>query len=385
MPAFSYRHIKNLYPVFWAKAVEMVRLIEKELETGKEPEDKIITISNWASRATLDAISIASMGRDFDTLRDPNNELNNHYRRLLVEPSLKMKIFFLVGMFVVNLRFIQKLPIQRNRDIQAASAHIRTIARQLVREKKERLESKTQHANETVNLNDDIDIMSVALESGGFSEENLVDQMMTFLAAGHETTASAFQWVIYALCKHQDVQERLRDEIRTNLPSISSSSSTISASTIDSLPYLNAVCNETLRFYPSVPITIREAARDTIIVGKRLPKGTLLTMSPEAINQHKKLWGPDADKFNPERWMGPGRANTGGADTNYAFLSFLHGPRGCIGQGFAKGELACMVAVTVGRFQMELKDPDAELKMRRGVTVSPVDGVQAKFKVVEGW
>ncbi|KAJ9293905.1 hypothetical protein DTO271G3_7281 [Paecilomyces variotii] len=406
MPAFSYRHVKNLYPVFWTKAVEMVQMIGDELRSqqkseGKEEEDKTIIVGDWASRATLDAISIASMGRDFDTLRDPDNELNNHYRRLLMEPSVKMRILFMVAMFLVDLRFFQRLPIKRNRDVRAASVYIRTVARQLVREKKERLEknntTKDTNSNANADANgavttatsDEIDIMSVALTSGGFSEENLVDQMMTFLAAGHETTASAFQWVIYALCRHPGIQSRLRDEIRANLPSPSPSSSsapnTISASLIDSLPYLNAVCNETLRYYPSVPLTIREAARDTTVVGQHIPKGSLLVLAPEATNRSKELWGPDADVFDPERWMGPGRANTGGADTNYAFLSFLHGPRGCIGQGFAKGELACMVAVTVGRFQMELKNPDAELKMRRGVTVSPVDGVEARFKVVEGW
>ncbi|KAJ9210545.1 hypothetical protein DTO166G4_7857 [Paecilomyces variotii] len=398
MPAFSYRHVKNLYPVFWAKAVEMVQMIGDELRSKpnsqeeEDDDDKTIIVGDWASRATLDAISIASMGRDFDTLRDPDNELNNHYRRLLMEPSVKMRILFLVAMFLVDLGFFQKIPIKRNRDVRAASSYIRTVARQLVREKKERLEKKTQDANGNANTNDavtaasdEIDIMSVALTSGGFSEENLVDQMMTFLAAGHETTASAFQWVIYALCKHPGIQSRLRDEIRANLPSPSHTSNTISASIIDSLPYLNAVCNETLRFYPSVPLTIREAARDTTVVGHHIPKGSLLVLAPEATNRSKELWGPDADVFDPERWMGPGRANTGGADTNYAFLSFLHGPRGCIGQGFAKGELACMVAVTVGRFQMELKNPDAELKMRRGVTVSPIDGVEARFRVVEGW
>ncbi|KAL1882485.1 hypothetical protein Plec18167_002901 [Paecilomyces lecythidis] len=390
MPAFAYRHVKNLYPVFWAKAAEMVQMIGDELRREPKSEDKTIIAGDWASRATLDAISIASMGRDFDTLRDPDNELNNHYRRLLMEPSVAIRILFLVAMFLVDLRFFQMLPLKRNRDVKEASVYIRTVARQLVREKKERLEKKTRDANsnsnETVMASDDIDIMSVALTSGGFSEENLVDQMMTFLAAGHETTASAFQWVVYALCKHPEIQSRLRDEIRANLPSPSSlPTTTISASVIDSLPYLNAVCNETLRFYPSVPLTIREAARDTTIVGQHIPKGSILVLAPEATNRSKELWGEDADKFNPERWMGPGRANTGGAETNYAFLSFLHGPRGCIGQGFAKGELACMVAVAVGRFEMELKNPDAELKTRRGVTVSPIDGVEAKFKVVEGW
>jgi len=66
-------------------------------------------------------------------------------------------------------------------------------------------------------------------------------------------------------------------------------------------------------------------------------------------------------------------------------MTFIHGPRSCIGQSFAKGELTCLVAVMVGRFQMELKDPNAKLEFLRGITQRPKDGVQAKLTVLEGW
>ena len=93
-----------------------------------------------------------------------------------------------------------------------------------------------------------MDILSVALESGGFTDENLIDQLMTFLAAGHETTASAMTWAAYLLAKHPEVQTRLRAEIRENLPSISDTDTTVSSVDIDRLPYLTAVCNEVLRY-----------------------------------------------------------------------------------------------------------------------------------------
>lgn len=210
--------------------------------------------------------------------------------------------------------------------------------------------------------------------------------MMTFLGAGHETTSTALQWCVYVLCKHPDVQTRLREEIRANLPPISTENPQPPAATdIDNLPYLNAVCNEVLRYHPSVPATIRCASRDTTIIGEPIPKGTLFLIAPEIIGKSKELWGPDADKFNPERWLGPGRANNGGADSNYANLTFLHGPRSCIGQGFAKAELACMVAVVVGKYHMELKNPNAPLEIRQQATVCPKDGVLAKFTNIEGW
>ncbi|KAL2702684.1 hypothetical protein AAEP93_006982 [Penicillium crustosum] len=378
LPAFAYRHIKNLYPVFWDKSIEMVKMIEKDLQSRKASgnNDNTVQIRNWASRASLDIIGVAGMDHDFDSLRDPNNTLNQSYRKLTPSLSLIMKILFVLSMLFGNPAWIHSLPTKRNKDVKESSKVIRNVARQLIRQKKAKMEDPNSEAG--------IDIISVALTSGTFDEENLVDQSMTFLGAGHETTASALQWAVYALCKNPNVQTRLRDEIRANLPSVDDPTP-ISAAAIDNLPYLHAVCNEVLRFHPSVPTINRVAVRDTSIAGTHVPKGTTLTLSPQLINRLEELWGPDANEFNPDRFMGPGKANTGGAVSNYAFLSFLHGPRACIGQDFAKAELACLVAATVGRFHMELKFPDAKLEIREGVTTSPKDGVLALLTPLEGW
>ncbi|CEO60574.1 hypothetical protein PMG11_05195 [Penicillium brasilianum] len=380
MPAFAYRHIKELYPIFWSKSVEMVKLIQQDLERRQASGDKdnTITVRNWASRATLDIIGVAGMDHDFDSLSDPSNKLNRSYQQIFQSPGIGTKILFIIGILMGDVTLLQKMPTQRNKRIDEGGQVIRDVARQMIRQKKEKMKNSSSQTG--------IDIISVAMHSGVMDEENLVDQLMTFLGAGHETTATALQWAVYALCKNPDVQIKLREEIRANLPSISSDEAgNIDAITIDNLPYLHAVCNEILRFHPSVPGTIRTAVKDTSLVGHAIPKGTTLIIAPEVLNHMEELWGPDADKFNPDRFMGPGKANTGGANSNYAFLTFIHGPRSCIGQGFAKAELACLVAATVGRFHMELKYPDRPLELREGATVSPKDGVLAVFTPLEGW
>ncbi|PWY91980.1 cytochrome P450 [Aspergillus sclerotioniger CBS 115572] len=382
MPAFSYRHIKNLYPIFWSKGIEMVKLIEEDLRRRGNPSDNVIRVATWSGRATLDIIGLAGMNRDFDSLRDPNNELAKHYHKInSVPPTPLEKGIFLIGLIFNSAHLVHKLPFKRNRYIASSSAYIRNVALQMIRDARGSINGEKTHKT-----TDAVDIISVALSSDGFTDEELLDQMMTFLAAGHETTSSALQWCIYALSKHPDVQTRLREEIRANLPSISiDNPDPISATTIDSLPYLNAVCNEVFRFYPSVPITIRIANRDTSLAGHPIQKGMSIHIVPAMINHDKTLWGPDADQFNPDRWLGPGRANTGGATSNYSFLTFLHGPRSCIGQGFAKAELACLLAAFVGKFQFELEDPNAKLLLREAATVSPKDGVRARITPLEGW
>jgi cytochrome P450 len=369
MPAFNYRHIKDLYPIFWAKSREFARSLEKELD--KKAPDNVVEIGDWASRATLDIIGVAGLGQDFNAIQDPNTELNTTYRKIFA-PSKAQQTLALLSMFI-HPKIVQRLPIKRNDDVVEAQRVIRSVSRGLIRQKKEIMEK-----NEKRN----IDIISVALESGGFTEENLIDQMMTFIAAGHETTSSTMTWAVYELCRQPELQKRLREEIRANIASLDEH---IDAAKLDKLPFLHAVCNETLRHNSPVPLTLRDTETACTILDTYIPRGTKIILSPWAVNFSKELWGDDAAEFVPDRWMGPGRANTGGAESNYAMLTFLHGPRSCIGQNFAKAEFACLLAAFVGNFEFEMRDPNEEIEIKGGVTARPKNGMHIKLKVVEGW
>ncbi|KAF5978774.1 cytochrome P450 monooxygenase [Fusarium bulbicola] len=265
-----------------------------------------------------------------------------------------------------------RLPTKWNRDSKRAANHIRRYARKIVQDTKARL-IKGDH--------DHKDITSLLMSSGMFSEKSMVDQIITFLVAGHETTAASLQWAVYALCIHPEAQARLRDEVHSQL--ISLPDQTINAQAIDSLPYLNAFCNEVLRFYPPVPSTVREAGVDTSLAGTFIPKGTTLLILAGVTNLEETHWGADAAEFRPERWLARGRANSGGADSNYANLTFLAGSRGCIRKGFARSELLCLVAVLVSRFGMELENPEKKLEVVRAISAAPADGVIARLTTLE--
>lgn len=397
MPAFAFRHVKDLYSVFWGKSRECVQAMTDSVlrDSTKEPQYQdsaaadneksgeklpsgtaVLEVGSWASRVTLDIIGVAGLGRDFGAIKDPDNELTQTYARIF-RPSRQSQILALLAQvipgWIVNL-----LPVKRNEDIGHAVKVIRATCRDLIQQKRVKIANKEPA---------DVDILSVAIESGGFSDENLVDQLMTFLAAGHETTASAMTWAIYLLCTHPEAQARLRAEVRERLPSPADAAASVSSVDVDHMPYLNAVCSEVLRYYSPVPITLRVAGRDTTILGHKVPKGTRVMLTPWAVNKSQDMWGADALRFDPERWLGGG--GSGGASSNYAFLTFLHGPRGCIGSGFAKAEFACLLAAWVGRFEFALNDPEQaderKLDIRSGVTAHPRKGLYVKAKVVEGW
>jgi len=390
MPAFAFRHIKDLYPLFWSKARESVAALAahvlREAADGgaaKTGEARAaVEVSEWSSRVTLDIIGAAGLGRDFGAVKDPNNELVRTYSALF-SPNRQAQLLGLLGLITGDW-LASKIPVKRNSDVRAAREVIRSTCRDLIREKKEKLARKETSS---------VDILSVALESGGFTDENLVDQLMTFLAAGHETTATAMIWAVYMLCQFPDMQTRLREEVRAHLPPLSDSSSTISSLDVDRLPYLHAFCQEVLRYYSPVALTVRQAAVDTTILGQVVPKGTRVVLCPWAVNRSDALWGADARKFDPERWLpkfdGDRSAAAGGASSNYAFLTFLHGPRSCIGMAFAKAEFACLLAAWVGRFEFRIKDEEhldeSKLDIRGGVTSKPAKGLHVYAKVLDGW
>ncbi|KAB8346368.1 hypothetical protein FH972_023410 [Carpinus fangiana] len=391
-PAFTYRHIKNLYPVFWGKTVEMIQAMDEDLAkpdptTPSEGEEKprpsnVVQVDEWASRSTLDIIGVAGFDKTFGAIQDHDAPLYQTYAKLF-RPNRVARIMGLLSI-IVPFWVLRLLPVQRNNDIQEASEYIKDVCRSMIKIKKTKLADAEAKAGgkEIDDTALGVDILSVALRSGGFTDEDLVNQMMTFLAAGHETTASAMTWAMLHLCQHPEVQTRLRKELRdAGLPSARDSSTTVTAEQLDKIPYLHAVCNETLRFTPPVPLTLRVAARDTSIQGQFVPKGTTLIYSPSAMSFNKAIWGADADKFQPERWMGK-NTNSGGAESNYAFLTFLHGPRSCIGQGFSKAEFACLLAGWVMSYESVLADPEREIEVGGGITQRPKNGLAVKLTPV---
>lgn len=386
MPAFGFRHIKELYPLFWRKSREVVRAMTAECDANGVLNAEA---GAWASRCTLDVIGTAGVGRDFGAINDEHNQLVNEYMKLTQPSRTDRKIMILaeiVGHFLPIEPFMN-LPMPRVREIRHSVDIVRNVCKDVISSKKKKLEQGKL---------EDVDIVSIAIRSGVFSDSELVDHMMTFLGAGHETTGSALTWAIYALARFPDMQNRLRDEIRANLPSVDEETE-ITSPDIDKLPYLNAVCSEVLRIYPSVPQTVRQAARDTVIDGRLIPKGTRLVLAAWGTNVDPTLWGPDAAEFKPERWLSVNdggthsvkEASTGGASSNYAFLTFLHGPRSCIGQAFSKSEFACLLAAWVGRFHFVLQDErlqdEANMLFEQLVTCKPTDGLHVRATVVPGY
>jgi cytochrome P450 len=169
------------------------------------------------------------------------------------------------------------------------------------------------------------------------SDARLIDNLVTFLEAGHETTAKALTWALYLLARAPHWQERIRAEVREV-----TSGQPIDASHIDRLLVTRAVLKEAMRLYPPAPIITRIAAEDTELAGQAVPAGSLIFIPIFAVHRHRRLW-TDADRFDPDRFTPEREAGY----TRTQFMPFGFGARTCIGMSFAMLEGIALLATLV--------------------------------------
>jgi cytochrome P450 len=170
MPAFHFRNIKELYPVFWAKSIEFCDAIRAELTDDKT---KILEIGHYATQVTLDIIGLAGLGRDIGSLRNSDDELIQNYEEIL-EPTTEKAVYFILHLIFPGW-FIAALPWKVNDMVRITTSNLKQICTDFVLQKKSKMKLESEES---------VDILSIMIRSNDFSDENLVDQLLTFLAAG---------------------------------------------------------------------------------------------------------------------------------------------------------------------------------------------------------
>jgi cytochrome P450 len=175
------------------------------------------------------------------------------------------------------------------------------------------------------------------------SDEMLIDNLLTFFLAGHETTAKALTWTLYLLARSPEWCERVRAEVGRVV-----GDGPIEARHIDELVETQQVLKESMRLYPPAPIISRVAARDTELGGAELKAGTQVVVPIYAAHRHKARW-TDPDRFDPTRFTPENEARI----PRYQYLPFGAGPRICIGMAFAMIEATAILATLVRAAKFE--------------------------------
>ncbi len=201
-------------------------------------------------------------------------------------------------------------------------------------------------------------LMSATDEEGQYlSYVELRDELMTLLFAGHETTATALSWALYLIHQHPAVYQSLMDE----LESLTSNSDPMA---VFKLPYLTAVCNETLRLYPVGMLTFsRQAQTDTAIGDYQIPAKTVVMGSIYLTHRDPDIY-PEPEQFRPERFLDH-------QFSAYEFIPFGSGSRRCIGSALAQMEMKLVLATILTKCKLQHHSPEHPLKpVRRGALLA---------------
>jgi cytochrome P450 len=197
------------------------------------------------------------------------------------------------------------------------------------------------------------------------SDKELLDELMTLIIAGHETSAITLNWTWYFISKHPEVEQKVHQEVDANIK--------IGAfpefDELDKLPYIKQVVEEALRYYPPVWMFSRKAIADDCVGNYSIPAGTDIFIAPYFLHRHPDYW-TDAETFDPERFT---ESEIKKQHKN-AYIPFSAGPRRCIGDFFATIEMQIHIGLMARSFRLEYipdapleLDPDVNLRTRNPI------------------
>ncbi|EHN10335.1 Cytochrome P450 [Patulibacter medicamentivorans] len=196
------------------------------------------------------------------------------------------------------------------------------------------------------------------------SREQVRDELMTFVAAGHETTAHGLAWMYYLLSQNPVARERMEQEVDETL-----GSDVPTAEDAERLPWTTACFQEAMRIYPPVWHVQRVALRDDLLGGYRIPAGTLILVSIWSTHRDPKVWENPAG-FDPRRWLGDAPKQR----SRFSYLPFGGGRRICVGQGFAMMNATILAAMIAQRFRFDFV-PGSRIVLDPTVTIRPLHGI----------
>lgn len=355
--AFSQKHIEKIYPVIQAETISLLKSWKKDSEIDLAEEMNLVT---------LQIISRSLFGKN----QHPHSkEIRNSLQKIL--DYLQTTRHLWIQLAISPIPFINKkdlalkiekdFPEPKARQFFGSINRIRAIVEEMIKERKK------------LGIEENfLDVMIKATDSedeSRMSPEQLRDEAVNMLIAGHETTANALTWTLHLLLSHPEILLRAKAEIEEN-----TFSSVPSFEELQNLNYLKAVFEESMRLYPPFWRISRMNDVEINLGDYTIPKGTNIIASIYTIQRSPRYW-ETPEKFDPERFLGPKKP------VKFSYLPFGGGPRICIGQNFAMAEALCILAGILKNVALTpLVKGNPEYFM--SLTLQPKEGL--KVKVAQG-
>ncbi|KAJ3980085.1 cytochrome P450 [Lentinula detonsa] len=395
-PVFSAAHMKEMVPSFF----EVSHKVAHQVYCAQ------VDILSWMGRTALELMGQAGLGYSFDPLTDEDSA--HPYSKVIKEllPTLTRLQFWQfnvlpyvswIGTPAFRRSIVNRLPWKDLHHLRDMVDYMYRIAQVIYESKKRALEKDDQAI--ALQIGRGKDLISIlmkenmkASEEDRLEDTEVISQLKicsTLIFAAMDTTSSAMARLLHLLAQHPDAQGKLRQELiearRQN------DGHDFSYEELIALPYLDAVCRETLRLYSPASVVTRRARQDTVIPLHQpitgldgtemhevaIPKNTSVIVSISNANRNSDLWGEDADEWKPERWLSPlpkalVDARIPGVYSH--LMTFIGGGRSCIGFKFSQLEMKVVISTLVEKFQFSPSAKDLEIFWQMNGVTAPVVG-----------
>ncbi|MFD1195795.1 cytochrome P450 [Seohaeicola saemankumensis] len=338
-PVFSHRNVMNLAPIMTAAA-------ERSAERVAAAGPRAVDMFDEMVRATFDVISDVTFsgGGGFD--RDAVHKAIDAY----ISEAGKISLFDILG-------FPDWVPRPGRMMSGAALKQMKGVADQSIEQRR--------HGGRAKAVPDLLDLLMAGQDPETMRQMDtgeLRDNLLTFIVAGHETTALTLGWALYLCAFDPQVQDRARAEAQSVLGQRAATGADVEA-----LPFIRQIVDEALRLYPPAGIVSRTAQAADTLGGREIRPGDTVMIPIYALHRNHLLWD-DPDAFRPERFADRK------AVPRYAYLPFGDGPRICIGASFALQEAVIILATLLARFRFR-PVPGRDPKPVMILTLRPEGGV----------
>jgi len=346
-PLFNHRRVMDLVPVM----VERVGDVVAQWKTL--PDGTVVDVAEEMSRLTLDLAGATLFGSD---LRLAGGEIARAVGVMQGFAVRGMRNPLLIASPRLGLR-----TTPGHRRWRAAVETIDAVIAGLIGERRARIRagSPPQRA----------DLLSVLLDArgasgGGIGDRQIRDELVTFLMAGHETSATSLDWAWILLSTHPSVRRRMEDEVDAVL-----GDRPPAADDLPALEWTRAVVSEVLRLYPPFWTLERDTLRDDVVDGIPIRSGTTVAVPPYLVHRHRDSW-PNPEGFDPNRFVGSGDLGR----HRYAWIPFGGGRRGCVGNVFAATEMVVVLTMLCQGYRLDL-GPAGRPTPLGAVTLQPRGGL----------
>ncbi|ORZ30702.1 cytochrome P450 [Catenaria anguillulae PL171] len=344
MPTFSVPSMKMYIP-------DMAHVTGLLVNAFAKMEGKEVSITEWMTRFTLQTIGVSGFGYDFHLLDGPEAKLHPFVDAMnycLNESKRR----------ALATRFYKMMPSQANAKYDECHKLMATTVEKVIADRK---------ANPDPSKVDLLNYMLTAKTPDGktLPDDNIRDQVITFLIAGHETTSTLMSWTLWLLTQHPAIESRLLEEaIRV---CGTDPSQPITPQQVGQLTYTTQVLKESLRLYPPAPVVGKTCQISTIVNGHRINRGDSVLCNAVGLHRSRAVWGPNPHVFNPDHFTKEAERKR----HMFSWIPFSFGERSCIGMAFAMQEAKIALATLVRMFTFEYTGPVPPPYDPQALTVRP--------------